>query len=95
MKRDILILDIVQKAFVGKKFIASEFHEGTDRVYDANENEVTDARNLYGKTIMDARFACCGRDGGIVLKFAEFDKSIFFYANDYITVEDYYITVED
>ena len=37
---------------------------------------------------MDARFARCGHDCGIVLKFAEFDKSIFFDANDYITVED-------
>ena len=88
MKQHILILDIVQKAFAGKKFVASEFHRDTDRVYDANENEVTDARNLYGKTIMDARFARCGHDCGIVLKFAEFDKSIFFDANDYITVED-------
>ena len=88
MKRDILILDIVQKAFVGKKFIASEFYRDTDWAYDINENEVTDARNLHGKTIMNARFACCGHDCGIVLKFAEFDKSIFFDANDYITVED-------
>lgn len=78
-------------AFVGKKFIRSEFcGEPDDPVYDINsEDTVTTIKELSGKTIRDIEIFAHGyRDAGIGLKFDEYDEYLFFYGNDTLIVED-------
>ena len=82
--------EIVQNAFVGKKFIGSQFRKPDEFLFDINDDE-TDVKgsDITGKTIKEVQIVYYGyRDTGISLKFEEFDYYFFFFSNDTITVED-------
>ena len=82
--------DAVRNAFVGKKFISSQFKKTGEFLYDTNHQE-TDVKveDITGKTIKEAEIVSYGyRDCGISVKFDEFDYYFFFYSNDTITVEE-------
>ncbi len=83
--------DVIRCAFVGKKFIGSEFHKPDEFLIDFNNNEETDvkAENVTGKTIKEVNIVSYGYcDRGISLKFDEFDYYFFFFDNDTIAVEE-------
>ena len=81
---------ILAKAFVGKKFIGSDFYDVEGVLYDSNNNQ-TDVKpkDLIGKTIKGSYTSVYSNAGcGIALKFEGFDDWFFFFDNDTITVED-------
>jgi|TARA_R110000868_G_scaffold37818_1_gene133252 hypothetical protein len=80
---------ILAKAFVGKKFIDDEFHELDDILHNAYEEDVAPKKDIIGKVITDVEIVSYGyRECGIVLKFDEYNSSIFLHENNGITVED-------
>lgn len=81
--------DLANKAFAGKRFIASEFSKGDDQIFDINGENPILTKELYGKTIRDVSIVPYEyRDAGLGLKFEGLENRYFFYDNDYITVED-------
>jgi hypothetical protein len=82
--------DVLRSAFVGKKFISSQFKKTGEFLYDTNDEE-TDVKveDITGKTIKEAEIVHYNyRDCGISVKFDEFDYYFFFFDNDVITVEE-------
>ena len=81
--------DVLRNAFVGKKFISSQFKKTGEFLYDIYDEE-TDAKveDITGKTIKKVHIVEHGCDCGISVKFDEFDDWFFFFDNDEITVED-------
>lgn len=81
--------EILQNAFVGKKFIGSQFRKSDEFLFDINDDE-TDVKvaDITGKTIKEVEIVAYGyRDSGISLKFEEFNYYFFFFSNDTITVD--------
>jgi hypothetical protein len=81
---------VIKNAFVGKKFISSEFYDVEDVLYDSNSNQ-TDVKpkDLIGKTINGSYTSVYSHAGcGIALKFEGIDDWFFFFDNDVITVEE-------
>jgi len=82
--------DVIRCAFVGKKFISSDFYDVEGVLYDSNSNQ-TDVKpkDLIGKIIKGSYTSVFSRAGcGIALKFEGFDDWFFFFDNDTITVEE-------
>jgi len=82
--------DVVRNAFVGKKFISSQFKKTGEFLYDIYDEE-TDVKvaDITGKIIKEAEIVSYGyRDCGISVKFDEFDDWFIFFDNDVITVEE-------
>jgi hypothetical protein len=82
--------DLIKNAFVGKKFIGSQFKK-TEEFLCNIYNEDTDVKvaDITGKIIKEVVISDCGyRDCGISVKFDEFDDWFFFFDNDVITVEE-------
>ena len=82
--------DVLRSAFVGKKFISSQFKKTGEFLYDTNDEE-TDVKveDITGKTIKEAEIVSYGyRDCGISVKFDEFDDWFIFFDNEEITVEE-------
>ena len=82
--------DVLRNAFVGKKFISSQFKKTGEFLYDIYDEETdVKAEDIIGKTIKEAEIVSYGyRDCGISVKFDEFDYYFFFFDNDEITVEE-------
>ena len=82
--------DVVRNAFVGKKFISSQFKKTGEFLYDIYDEE-TDVKvaDITGKIIKEVEIVDYDyRDCGISVKFDEFDYCFFFFDNDVITVEE-------
>jgi hypothetical protein len=82
--------DLINRAFVGKKFISSQLKK-TEEFLCNIYNEDTDVKvaDITGKIIKEVVIADCGyRDYGISVKFDEFDDWFFFLEDDEITVEE-------
>ena len=81
---------VIRSAFVGKKFISSQFKKTGEFLYDIYDEETdVKAENVTGKTIKEVNIVSYGYcDRGISLKFDEFDYYFFFFDNDTIAVEE-------
>jgi hypothetical protein len=81
---------VIRSAFVGKKFISSEFYEADEFLCDSNGNQTEiKTKDLIGKTIDESYTSVYSGGGcGIALKFEGFDDWFFFFDNDVITVEE-------
>jgi len=80
---------ILANAWIGKKFISSEFHEPEDILYNPRELRAVRMKEIVGKIIVGVEIVMCGYDDcGIALKFNEYSDWLFFHENDGITVED-------
>ena len=78
---------LLRTAFIGKKFIRSEFCNCV--IHDIYDEEVTTPEELSGKVIKDIEIYAYGyREAGIGLKFEEYGEPLFFFGNDTLTVED-------
>jgi len=82
--------DVIRSAFVGKKFISSDFKKTGEFLYDIYDEETdVKAEDITGKIIKEVEIVDYNyRDCGISVKFDEFDYYFFFFDNDVITVEE-------
>jgi len=81
--------DVLRNAFVGKKFISSDFKKTGEFLYDIYDEETdVKAEDITGKTIKKVHIVEHGCDCGISVKFDEFDYCFFFFDIDTITVEE-------
>ena len=79
---------ILANAWIGKKFIGSEFHEPEDILYNQHEQDAMSMKEIVGKIIVGVEIVSVGLDEcGVVLKFDGYRDWLFFYENDHITVE--------
>ena len=81
---------VIRSAFVGKKFISSEFYEADEFLCDSNGNQTEiKTKDLIGKTIEKSYTSVYSGGGcGIALKFEGFDDWFYFFDIDEITVEE-------
>lgn len=79
---------IAVQAFKNKRFVASEFHDAEDMVYDIFDQEACQAGDLVGKKITKVELCHMENDVGLALTFKGVNDPIFFYATCNITVED-------
>lgn len=82
--------DVVRNAFLGKKFIGSQFKKTEEFLCDIYDEETdVKAADITGKIIKEVEivhYNYC--DCGISVKFDEFDYYFFFFDDDEITVEE-------
>lgn len=82
---------LVQKTFVGKIFLRSEFHDAGDPIYGLRRNKkIGTIDDLIGKKIIYATPVSMQVRRGVGLQFegVDFDELIGFYANCQITISD-------
>lgn len=85
----ISLKSIVEQTFENKRFVASEFHDAEDTVFDIFDQAVCRAEELVGKKITEV--ALChmeDHDVGLALTFEGMSDSLLFHYNCNITVED-------
>jgi hypothetical protein len=82
--------NVLRNAFVGKKFISSEFNKPVEFLCDSNGNQTEiKTKDFTGKIIeKSCASVYCGGGCGIALKFEGCDDWFFFFDNDTITVEE-------
>jgi len=89
---NISLESLVQKTFVGKIFLRSEFHDTGDDIYGLRSNEkICTIDDLIGKKIIYAKPVHIGEgDMGVGFKFEgiDFNDVIGFYNNCEITISD-------
>lgn len=80
---------LVTQTFTGKTFLASEFHDVGDIVYDIYDQEVCPIDEFIGKKITKAEVVHFSEgDVGLAFTFDECDDRIFFHVNCNITIQD-------
>jgi hypothetical protein len=88
---NISLESLVQKTFVGKIFLRSEFHDAGDDIYGLRSNEkICTIDDLIGKKIIYATPVSMQVRRGVGLQFegVDFDELIGFYENCQITISD-------
>lgn len=80
---------IVEQTFENKRFVASEFHDAEDTVFDIFDQAVCQAGALVGKKITKATLHHMeDYNVGLALTFRGMSEPILFHYNCDITVED-------